>query len=124
MHFLIEVVAVYAIYVFGTSLLIWRYGTKDRGPSIVVAAVAPMLFLAAFGKLFALALFRRSPAIHPCPVGLKDAELLVERKRQQMFGGEPLEPHFASDWARLYEKTFEEEAERVQAFARRVLSLA
>lgn len=124
MHFFIELASVYVIYLFGTSLLIWRYGTRDRGPSIVVAGVAPMLFMAAIAKMFVLALFRRSPTIHPCPDGLKDAELMVERKRQQMFGGEPLEPHFASDWARLYEKTLEEDAERVQAFARRVLSLA
>jgi hypothetical protein len=124
MRFTIELFTTYGVYLFGTSLLIWRYGSKDRGPAIIVAAVVPFLFVATFLKLTVLAMLRRSPAMGPCPEGLSDAEIVVERNRQRMFGGEPLKPTFASDWARLYEKTVEAEAERVQAFARRVLSLA
>jgi hypothetical protein len=121
---MIELLAMYGVYLFGTSLLIWRYGRNDRGPSIVVAAVAPVLLIAALAKMLALTLVGRLPRIEPCPQGLSDAEVLVERRRLEMFGGKAVEPHFASDWARLYEKAVEEEAERVQLFAKRVLSPA
>jgi len=124
MHLAIEIATVYAIYLFGTSLLIWRFGSRDRGPSIVVAAVVPALYVAAFAELAWLASLGRSPAIGPCPEGLSDAELAVERQRQKMFGGRALEPHFASDWQRLYAKTVENEAARVQSFARRVLTVS
>lgn len=126
MRFAIELLTIYAIYVFGTSLLVWRFGGKGggRGPSIVVAAVVPALFVVGLFELALLTLLRRRPQVDPCPYGLGEAELIIEKKRQQMFGGEPLKPHFASDWARLYAKTVELEAERVQAFARRVLSVA
>ncbi len=124
MRLLIEILTIYVVYLFGTALLIWRYGKKDRAPSIVVAGVAPILFVASFVELIFLAVIGKSRQISPCPDGLSDAELLVERQRQQMFGGSPIEPHFASDWSRLYAKTVEIEAERVQAFARRVFTLA
>jgi hypothetical protein len=126
MRLAIEVVTIYAVYVFGTSLLVWRFGTRGngRGPSIVVAAVAPALFVVGLLELMFLVAMGRRPRIDPCPDGLDEAELIVEAKRQEMFGGEPIKPHFASDWAKLYSKTVEHEAERVQAFARRVLSVA
>jgi len=122
MRLAIEVFTIYIVYLFGTSLLIWRYGSKDRAPSIVVAAVSPLLFVFSAIQLILLKIIGRSPEISPCPAGLSDAELVIERKRQEMFGGEPIEHHFASDWAKLYAKTVEQDAEKVQAFARRVLA--
>lgn len=120
MRLAIEIFAVYFIYAFGTSLLVWRYSVRDRGPIIVVTWVIPLMVIASLFELIFLTIFRRSPCIRPCPEGLDETELIVERHRQQMFGGEPVEPHFASDWARLYTLTLEQEAERVQRFARRV----
>lgn len=124
MRLAIEVLTFYIVYLLGTSLLIWRYGSRDRGPSIVVSAVAPILLVAVFVELLVLALAHRIPSISPCPVGLSDAESVVEQQRRKMFGGNAVEPHFASDWARLYAQTLELDAERVQSFARRVLSIA
>lgn len=124
MRLLIEVSTIYAIYLFGTSLLIWRYGGKDRAPNIVVAWVVPVIVVASFIEFIFHALFRKALSIRPCPIGLDEAELIVERHRQQMFGGKPIEPHFASDWARLYASAVEQETEKVQKFARKVLSFA
>lgn len=126
MRFAIEILTIYAVYVFGTAMLVWRFSKRGtgRGPSIVVAAAAPALLVFVLFEIAFLTVVGRRPHIEPCPDGLGEAELIVERKRLQMFGGESIKPHFASDWARLYEKTVEQDAERVQAFARRVLSLA
>ncbi|MGI4829441.1 MAG: hypothetical protein ACRYFU_14785 [Janthinobacterium lividum] len=123
MRLAIEVLAIYGIYVFGTALLIWRFSTKDRGPSIVVSMLVPFLFVVSFIEMIVSVLLRRNQAIGPCPVGLDEAELLVERQRQKMFGGDSEIPHLASDWAKLYQMTVESEAERVQAFARRMLTV-
>jgi hypothetical protein len=124
MRLVIEILAVYFVYVFGTSLLIWRYGTKDRGPSALVAAVLPFIVVVSFFQFLFMALFRHAPLVTPCPDGLAEAELIVENHRQRMFGGRPVEPHFASDWANLYAMTVEQESVRVQKFARKVLDAA
>lgn len=121
MRLLIEVFALYFVYVFGTALLIWRYGTKDRGPSVIVVSVIPLIAIISFFHFLVIAIFRRAPLLSPCPDGLAEAELIIEKHRQHMFGGST-EPHFASDWANLYATTVEQEAVRVQKFARKVLA--
>src|SRR5712664_4787693 len=98
----IEILSVYGVYVFGATVLIWRYIAKDRGPTIVVAWLMPALLIAAFIEGTFRLLFRKRPRVRPCPVGLDQAELAVEKRRQKMFGGDLSQPHFASDWARLY----------------------
>lgn len=123
MRLILEILAIYSIYLFGTSILIWRFARKDRGPSVVVAAAVPLLFVISLIELVFSTIFRKSPKVGPCPVGLSEAEYIVEKNRQKMFGGAPQEPRFASDWARLYAQTVELEAEKVQAFARRVLTV-
>jgi hypothetical protein len=123
MHLAIEIFTVYAIYIFGTSLLIWRYSTKERGVSIIVAGVTPILLVVSLFDLLRVTLFRQSRHIRPCPTGLDEAELIVEKRRQQMFGGEALQPHFASDWTKLYQETIERETVRVQKIAHRMLTV-
>jgi hypothetical protein len=121
----VEILAMYGVYVFGASVLIWRYATtNDRGPSVVVAWLMPVLIFAAVLEGTFRLLFGKSPRIRKCPAGLAEAEMVVEKRRQKMFGGEQLATNFASDWARLYGVTLEEEAKKVQKFARRVLSPA
>jgi len=121
----VEILAMYGVYVFGASVLIWRYTTtNDRGPAIVVAWLMPALIFAAVLQGTSRLLFGKSPKIRQCPVGLAEAEIVVEKRRQKMFGGERLATNFASDWARLYGVTLEEEAKKVQKFARWVLSPA
>jgi uncharacterized membrane protein SpoIIM required for sporulation len=61
MRLFIEILAIYTTYVFGTSLLIWRFASNDRGPTVVVAAVIPFLFvISIFETVFSAAL-RKSP---------------------------------------------------------------
>jgi hypothetical protein len=121
MRLMIEILTIYAIYIFGTSLLIWRYGTKDRGPLIVVAAVIPVLTVVSFFEVCIRALFLRTSQMPPCPDGLAEAERIVEKHRQEMFGGPPIPPHIAYEWEMLYAKTLEREAARVQKFAAQIL---
>lgn len=121
MRLTIEILAVYAIYIFGTSALVWRYGTKDRGPLIVVTAVIPILTVVCLFEVGIRAMFGKSYQMPPCPDGLADAERIIEKHRLEMFGGTPAKLHVARDWELLYAKTLEHEAERVKAFASRVL---
>ncbi len=127
MRLVIEILTIYGIYFFGTSLLIWRYGRKERGVSIIVAGVMPTLVVVSvvvsLFEIFRVTVLRQSPRIRPYPDGLEEAELIVEKRRQQMFGGVALKPHFASDWKNFYQATIEREAERVQKFAHRMLTL-
>ena|ERR1700679_4020066 len=124
MRLAIEILTVYAIYVFATSLLIWRYGKRDRGPVIVVTAVLPLMVIVCFFEVLIRALMQRAPTIDPCPDGLAEAERIVERHRREMFGGPPVPPHIAHDWQMLYAETLERDAARVQKFAGRVLRTA
>lgn len=125
MRLAIELAIFYGIYIGGMSLLVWRYATRDRGSSIVVVAVMPILaVLAVFVSIFLVALKRTDRVIDPCPHGLEEAEEIVEKQRQTMFGGDPQKPHFAKDWAALYAATLEQEAERVHKFADKVLAFA
>ncbi|MHB1937858.1 MAG: hypothetical protein ACYCOR_14895 [Acidobacteriaceae bacterium] len=125
MRVAIELATIYGIYIGGMSLLIWRYVAKNRGSNIVVAAAMPLLaVLAIFLSILLVALKRTEPRVGPCPYGLMEAEEIVEKKRQNMFGGDPQKPHFARDWAALYAATLEQEAERVHRFADKVLTVA
>jgi hypothetical protein len=121
MKFVLEVLVLYALYVLGAALLIWRHGGKDRGPTIVVASLMPMIVCAALVVGTFRLLFRSQPRVRPCPVGLAEAEIAVEKRRHKMFGGPSLPTNYASEWARLYGVTLEEEAKKVEKIARTVL---
>lgn len=119
-----EILAVYGVYVFGATVLIWRYTAKDRGPTTVVAWLMPFLLVATVIQGTYLLFFRKYPRVRPCPIGLAEAEVVVEKRRQKMFGGERLATNFASEWARLYGVTLEQEAKQVQEIARKVFAYA
>ena len=125
MRLAIELAMIYGLYVGGLSLLVWRYEARERGSSIVVISVMPILaVIAVFWTLFLVLFKRTSLIIAPCPNGLAEAEEVVEKQRQKMFGGDPMKPHFATDWADLYAAALEQEAEHVHKFAGRILSIA
>jgi hypothetical protein len=119
-----EFLAIYGVYMFGSAVLICRYTRVDRIPTVIVAWLMPALVLEALIEGTFLLLFKKYPRVRPCPVGLAEAEVVVEQRRQKMFGGESLPTTFASEWARLYGVTLEKEAKKVQKVARWVLATA
>jgi hypothetical protein len=124
MRLIVEILTVYGLYLFGAAILIGRYGTRDRGPVIVVAWLMPaLLVLSVLLSIFRLLFSRRLTVSRP-PHGLEEAERFVEKHRHEMFGGELVKMHYATDWARLYARTLEEEAQKVKAFAKRILAYA
>jgi hypothetical protein len=124
MKLAVEILAIYGVYAFGATVLIWRYIATDRGPTIVVAWLMPGVILAALIHGTYRVLFKKSPRVRPCPAGLAEAEVIVEERRQKMFGGERLATNFASEWTRLYGVTLEEEAKKLQKFARKAFAYA
>lgn len=124
MKLAIELAFIYGLYALSAAIVIWRYGHKDRVPFIIVAWLMPPMLVASFLHFILLLVFGKRPRMKPCPVGLDEAEGLVEHYRREMFGGDPIEPHFATDWALLYRMTLEKEAQTVQAFARKVLAIS
>lgn len=124
MNLAIELFSIYGVYALSAAIVIWRYGKQDRIPFIVIAWLMPLLLVVSFLHFTLLLIFGNRPRIKPCPVGLEEAEKLVERNRREMFGGDPIEPHFATDWALLYRMTLEKEAQTVQTLARRVLAVS
>jgi len=124
MHTFIEIVTIYALFVFGIAMLIGRFGVKDRFPQAVVASVLPLLLVCSVFEALYLLVMRPAPRVRPCPEGLNAAEAIIEKHRQMMFGGELRPTRLAPEWARLYALTLEMEVNRVQKFARRDLATA
>jgi hypothetical protein len=124
MRLFIEIAAIYGVYVLGVSFLIGRFGTKDKVPIAVAASTIPILVVAAIFESAFLLITRKEPRVRPCPEGLDAAELIVERHRQQMFGGEIQQPKFAFHWARVYALTVEREARAVEGLARDIFATA
>src|SRR5262249_54461032 len=110
MKLIVDFGVFYGLYAFTAAMLIWRYGVKDRAPFIVVAWLIPVLTIAALLNSILRLILGKRPKIGPCPYGLDEAEVLIERHRREMFGGGPIVPHFAQDWTLLYKLTLEEEA--------------
>jgi hypothetical protein len=124
MRLAIEFVSIYGLYALTAAILIWRFGLRDRVPFIIVAWLMPPMLVASILHFTLRVIFGKRPRVRPCPIGLDEAEGLVERKRLEMFGGKSIQPHFATDWALLYQATLELEAQAVQTIARRVLAWA
>jgi hypothetical protein len=62
--------------------------------------------------------------MEPCPAGLEEAELIVERQRQIMFGGTLRKPTYAASWRFAYERVLQRDTDRVQRMARRYFGVA
>jgi len=122
MTLLFEILAVYAIYACGTAFLVFRFGTKDRVPSVVVAWLAPVILVISFISAInrSLRILSGNGTVKPCPQGLEEAEQIVENKRHSMFGGPTRKPHLAADWAKVYEFSMELQAARVERVARKL----
>jgi hypothetical protein len=123
MRLLFEILAVYFIYACSTAFLVIRFGTKDPVPSVAVAWLAPAIIVASIISTIntiARMLAGLDLSLKPCPEGLEEAEQIVETKRHAMFGGAMRKPHFAADWAKVYELAVELQAERVQRLARKL----
>ncbi|MEO6803127.1 MAG: hypothetical protein ABI197_07785 [Granulicella sp.] len=124
MRLAIEIVAIYSLYITGVTIILKRYGKKDTLPMIVAAGAIPVLVVVSFFEAIFLMVFRSAPRVRPCPEGLDVAEMIVERHRQEMFGGETQHPKFAFEWARVYALTLERETKTVKNFARSFLPVA
>jgi hypothetical protein len=83
-------------------------------PIIAVVAVFYVVYARIVGK----------KVMTPCPLGLEEAERIVEQRRAQMFGGPVREPSMAASWRLAYQYELERETDRVQKMARRYLSPA
>lgn len=116
---LIDIAVIVVLFVSGMTWTVIRYGTKDRLAFTVVAVLSPVLAVFSVFSLIFLVITGKVK-VGPCPVGLSEAEHLVEVERQRMFGGELREPSFALNWQRAYELELQREAESVQRIANRV----
>jgi hypothetical protein len=124
MHTFIEIVVIYGLFVLGIAMLIGNFGVKDRFPQTVVASVLPILLVCSVFESAFLLVTRPAPRVRPCPDGLDEAEAIIEKHRQEMFGGELRPTRVAPEWARLYALTLEREVNQVQRLARRELAAA
>jgi hypothetical protein len=119
MRIFIEILTAYSIYVLGTAILIWRFSENGRVASTACAVLMPFMTLGAVVATFLSVMGIVKIRIKPCPPGLEQAELLVERHRKEMFGGKSVPPHLASEWTRVYRATLQIEAQRVKTFTRK-----
>jgi hypothetical protein len=111
------------IFTVGLTLTIRRFGTQNRLAFTVAASLTPAIAVVAVLQLVYL-IVRGKVKVEPCPVGLEDAEMAVERQRQLMFGGELRKPLYTASWQIAYERQLQRDTERVQRMARRCFSVA
>jgi hypothetical protein len=104
-------VATYFLYAFTVTGLVLCVQRCDRFSAISIALCFPFLLIAGV-----FAAFASSPDdfLKPCPQGLEEAEALVERKRQIMFQGRPMQPKIALSWKRRYAMAVEFQAHKVR----------
>jgi hypothetical protein len=104
-------VATYLLYAFTVTGLVLCVQRRDRFSAISIALCFPFLLIAGV-----VAAFASSPDgfLKPCPQGLEEAEALVERKRQIMFQGRPMQPKIALSWKRRYAMAVEFQARKVR----------
>ena len=88
----------YLAYVILVGSIIGASTKRNRIPLTVMAAVMP--FLVAFSVLSTLLGYVRTA--QPCSGRLEEAELIVERKRLAMFGGDDIRPTIAKSLQERY----------------------
>jgi hypothetical protein len=113
-----------AIFIIGISLTIHKFGNRNRVALTAVAILSPLVAVFALFRVAVRIFSGKISVPDPCPPGLEFAEILVERQRQQMFGGPLREPSFATSWKRAYERELQKDTERVQRLAQRYLAIA
>jgi hypothetical protein len=120
---LIDALVGIVIFVVGISLTVRKFGNHNRVAFAVVAILSPFVSLFAVFRVAYLAL-RGGLAVGECPPGLEEAERIVERQRQHMFGGPLREPSFTKSWRTAYERELQKDTELVQEVANKYLIVA
>jgi len=116
----IDVIVGCVIFVLGIALTLRRFARQDYLVLTIAAIATP--FIAVFAVFYVIyAMVARKKIIEPCPMGFEEAEKIVERRRQQMFGGALREPSMARDWRLAYQFELQRETDCVQKVARRYL---
>lgn len=120
---LIDMAVGATIFALGIGLTIRRYCGRDRLALTIVALLTPFVAIVA---IFRVAYLAATSNLHlkPCPQGFEEAERLVERRRQEMFGGKLRDPAMTASWQLAYEYELQSETERVQRVALKYLAIA
>lgn len=116
----IDVIVGIALFMVGVSWTVYRYARHDRVALTVVAVLSPMIAVFAIARLCFLVLSKRA-TVGPYPEGLDEAELAVARERQLMFGGEIKQPSMGPSWRRAYQLELQQDTDKVQKVAERIL---
>jgi hypothetical protein len=120
---LIDIAVGATIFALGIALTIRRYCSRDRLALTVVAVLMPLVAIIAVVRVAYLAA-TNNLRLKPCPEGFEEAERLVERRRQEMFGGKLRDTAMTASWQLAYERELQSETERVQRVALRYLAIA
>lgn len=108
------IIVTLALFTVGISWTVFRYSRRERVAFMVIAIISPVLMVVSAFMLLVDVLRGNLPEVGPCPVGLTEAERLVEEERQRMFGGQLREPTFSLRWQRAYEAELQRGAETVR----------
>jgi hypothetical protein len=120
---LIDMAVGATIFALGIGLTIRRYCDRDRAALTIVAVLTPLVaVIAVFRVAYLAATNNLRP--RPCPEGFEEAERLVERRRQEMFGGKLREPAMTASWQLAYEYELQSETERVKRVALKYFAVA
>jgi hypothetical protein len=117
----IDIAVGFAIFALGIALTLRRFAKGEFLVLTLSALLTPVLALAAVVYVIYLIATTGNSQIGPCPLGFEEAEKIVERRRQQMFGGPLREPSMANSWRLAYQMELQRETDRVQKVARRYL---
>jgi hypothetical protein len=119
-HLVVDLIVLFVLFAFGLGWTVTKYSRQDRIVFTVVAILSPAIAVFSVFRLVYLVLSRKT-TIGPVPPGLEEAEMLVAKERQILFGGTIQTPHLARSWQRAYELELQREAESVQRTAARFL---
>ena len=113
----------FAIFALGIALAVRKFGSQNRIAFMAVAIVTPFVAVFAVFRVITLAISGKA-SVEPCPMGLAEAESMVEHQRQQMFGGLLRTPSLTRTWQRAYERELRKDTGRVKDFAQRHFAVA
>lgn len=117
---LVDITVTAMLFSAGIVWTVARYSKRDRFAFCVVAVLSPLIaFISVFRLIFLV--MTDQVKVGPCPAGLPEAELLVAKEHQKMFGGELREPTFSRNWQRAYELELQREVEGIERMAQRFL---